>query len=275
MQNTLKTFFLVLILSTFFSVDIYSQFLDPKISVGLLSSDIHESYIEREAEKRHNVNNNAPKIGFYATLSSGVRLYHWLHLELGATYQERLPLEKFTFSDRSSPTGFIGNFSFSKYPTSPQSKGWDEDIYLRFPNFKYAHFELIPTFSFGKKKLKVELGAGIFYGYLLNYPTLQFSEKDFPAFAQFFQSPFNVFGIESYNQHDVGWIPKVSIGYKLGNRCALGISAKSYVSQYSLKSREVHDGLVSKWKRQDNTTWLVYAAGVDFTYDLYPERNKK
>ncbi|GEM_PF-1647398 len=273
MKNTLKTF--VLILSIFFSLNLYSQFLEPKISVGLLSSDIREPYTFREAEKRRNANNNAPKIGFYTTLSSGIKLYRWLHLEFGATYQERLPLEKFTFSDRRSPTGFIGGFSFSGYPTSPQSRLWNEAIYLRFPNFKYVHFELIPTFSFGKKKLKVELGAGVFYGYLLNHRTLQFSEEDFPVHAFFFQPPINVFGIDSYNQHDVGWIPKFSIAYRLNNRYTLGISAKSYISQYSLKSREIHDGLVSKWNRYENTTWLVYAAGIDFTYDLYPVRNIK
>lgn len=275
MKNILKPF--ILISSMIISVNLYSQWLDPKISVGLLSSDIHEPHIIRKIEKSHNVNNNAPKIGFYTTLSSGVRLYRRLHLELGLTYQERLPLEKFTFSDKSSPTGIIFPFSFAGYPTSPQSKLWNEAIYLRFPNFKYAHFELIPTFSFGRKRLKMDLGAGVFYGYLLNYRTLQFSTKDFPAFAFLFRpvGPFNVVGIDSYNQHDVGWIPKVSISYKLSNRYALGISAKSYISQYSLKSREVHDGLVSKWKRDDNTTWLVYAAGIDFTYDLYPQRNAR
>lgn len=49
MKNTLKIF--VFISSIIFSLNSYSQWLDPKISVGLLSSDIHESYIDREVEK--------------------------------------------------------------------------------------------------------------------------------------------------------------------------------------------------------------------------------
>lgn len=270
MKNMLKVF--ILTSSMILSLNLYSQWLDPKISVGLLSSDILEPYIfKREGDKGRNTSVNAPKIGFYTTLSSGVKLYKWLQLELGLTYQERLPLEKFTFRDKSSPTGRTGIFSFASHPTSPQSKRWDEDIFLRFPNFKYIHVELVPTFSFGKERLNVQLGVGVFYGYLLNHRTLQFSAKDFPGYAQFFQPPFNGFGIDSYHPHDIGLIPKISMAHKLGSRYKLGISAKSYISQYSLKTREIHDGLVSKWNRYDNTTWLVYAAGIDFTYDLYSE----
>lgn len=212
--------------------------MPPKISIGLLSSDIHESTPDRESESRRNANDNAGKIGFYTTIGSGIKFYNWLSLEFGISYQERLPLEKFTFVNPGSPPGTNATFTFASYPTSPQSKFWDKNLYLRFPNFKYVHFELIPTFSLGTENLKIELGVGVFYGYLLNHKTLQFSGKDFPNHEIFFGQPFNVTGVDSYNEHDIGWIPKLSISHKLADKFSLGISIKSYISQYGLKRKK-------------------------------------
>lgn len=267
MNNIIKVF--ILIPTILISLNSYGQLIAPKISIGLLSSDIHESEIEREIEKTRNVDNNAAKIGFYVTASSGIKLYNWLNIEFGISYQERLPLEKFTFIGQGSQPGTNTIFSFAGYPTSPQSEGWNEELFLRFPNFKYAHFELIPTFSLGKQDTKVELGLGIFYGYLLNHKTLQFSREDFPAYEDLFRSPFNITdGVkDNYNQHDIGWIPKLSISYKLTDKFSLGISAKSYVSQYALKKQR-SSNLGTKWERQFNTNWIVYAGGIDLTYDL-------
>lgn len=276
--NMFKSLTSILLLNVLFSLNLHSQVLPPKISVGLLSSDIHESEIDRARERRTSTNNNTAKIGFYATVSSGVQVYKWLNLELGVTYQERLPLEKFTFGLQSSGSGVTQPFSLVAYPTSPQSQGWDRNAYLRFPNFRYAHLELIPMVSLAKQRFKMDMGIGVFYGYLLNHQTLQFTKEDFPAHAFLFEpgAPLaNATGVDSYNAHDVGWIPKVAITYQLNNKCALGLSAKSYISQYALKELEVHGAVATKWNRQFNTNWVVYAAGIDFTYDIHHARYKK
>lgn len=250
------------------NLNLYGQLMNPKLSIGILSSDIHESTPNRASEERRNSNNNDSKIGFYTTISSGVKCNNWLSIEFGVSYQERLPLEKFTFINQENTSGVNSIYSIVGYPTSPQSKSWNEALYRRFPNFKYAHLELIPTYSIGKKKSKVEIGFGVFYGYLLNQGELEFSIEDFPTYIMLYGQPANVTGVDRYNKHDIGWIPKIGFSHQITDRMTLGLSFKSYISQYGLKRENEHHYSESRWNRQLNTTWMVYAAGIDVMYDL-------
>ena len=242
-------------------LNLAGQFNQINFSTGIVHSDLHGSPLDIVLEESHGRGDlNSSKIGFHAEVGTSYKLWKWISIEGSLTYQERWPLEIFILSGERS----FGVHTLAKWPSSPQSSGWDSDVYPRFPNFKYLHFDVIPMASFGKK-IRVSSGVGIFYGRLLNHNKLVFGRKDFPYVDWIFEEPFNVSGEVSYNKHDIGWIPKLAINYRISSRWSLGISAKAYVSQFALRRNRFYP---SAWGRSNNANWTAFTGGIELRYIL-------
>jgi hypothetical protein len=246
---------IIIILLSLFSYSVSSQFLQIDLSSGLIQSDIRGGV--------GGINNecNSTKIGWFTSFGIDYKIKRWLKVKCNINYQERKAIEVFTF-----PTGGnlgIGQHSFCKYPTSPQSEIYDPKIYKHFPNFKYSNVELIPHFSLGNR-LRIELGLGAFFGVLLNRNKLLFSKKDLSIYEQpFFAPPFNLFGEVRYQRFDLGLLPMISLSYRVNQRFDLNIQSKYY---YSL--RRLNDTFVESAIKSWNTYWSAYSFGLGISWNL-------
>ena len=236
------------------------------VNLSFIHSDIHGSQSIREGERLRGSVANSPKTGYLLSFGRIQKVWKGFHIDISINYQERLPLEKFVFSTPDPTPGTNGIVTLANIPTSSQSKMWDSGVYNRLPNFKYTHFELIPSYTFGRR-LECSFGLGLFYGRLLNQKKLMFSREDFPQFDFVFQPPFNASNSDSYRKNDIGWIPKIKVTYGINQQLKLGFSSKAYFSEYALKSKPT--GL-SSWGRNATTTWQVFTFGLDIVYILNP-----
>jgi len=184
-----------------------------------------------------------------------------LKVDLGLTYQERIPLEVLPFPLGGVPAGVTGQFVLRKYPTNPQNELFTTGNYLRIPNFKYLTLETIPSITFGKK-LSFSLGVGLFGSVLLNRTQMTITREDLPAAAPLFGPPRNIGDAPVlYHKYDAGWIPKVEIQYQLSEKLKLGVQAKSYQSFVRL-----NDTFVSPRNLYRNMKWVSFAGGVSVQY---------
>ncbi len=257
--------YILTLLTFFFLINrCFSQETSVFYSVGGIYSDLDVSIFEKEGERLRGRESNTGKHSIYNSIGIQRSFANIVRLELAFDYQERFPLEKFTFGVQS---GLGGIHEFSQWPSSPQSILWDSEKHLRFPNFKYFHLELIPMIQFNKK-LSIALGIGIFYGALLNQKELVFGRADFPSVDFLFESPFYVGGEVSYRKNDFGWIPKCSVSLPIKEKIKIGFSCKSYVSESALFANDIG---AEPYGRKQNNTWLVFTYGFEISYLL----NKK
>lgn len=248
----------------------HAQFNSIAITTGAVYSDIQVSLQDQKSPEIKNGNDG--KIGFYANLNTNYRLCKILSIEGGITYQERLPLEIYSFpiGDPDLPPEVTGRHYFTEVPTSSQSDNWNPIEFNRLPNFQYLYAEVIPMATFGKK-VKFSVGLGIFYGYLLNHKSLVFNRQDFPALDFLFNPPFYVYGEDSYFKNDLGWLPNFSFSIPLSKRLSISSSLKSYISQIALKTSTQTD---NKFHRPSNTNWMAVLFGVGLKYDFYRSLHK-
>jgi len=239
-----------------------AQFTSTNITLGPLFSDLSFSVEDKKSEKERNATDNAIKRGWTISIGTRYQFSERISLEGNISYQERLPLEIFVFEGEWS--GLSRNV-IAGFPTSPQSKIWDANKYIRFPNFKYSYFELVPMINFGKNnKIHTAIGVGFFYGYLINHRKLIFRQEHFPSANFFFVSPFDYSGADSYRQHDLGWLPRFTTTFRLKQKLNIKTAVKGYISQIELK-RNTHSQY-SPLNRSQSTNWIAFSfeIGIDF-----------
>ncbi len=256
---TMKIIILLLFLMTALSLDTFAQFFPPKLSFGIQYSDIlsiSETYTDGNTWKR----------GIWGSIGTDYKIFKWVTVQGNITYQERKPLEVFSFPWGDSTMSREGAFqwTFSKYPTSPQSKQFSDPDGLRFiqfPNFKYLGIEIIPLFQFGKK-VEWSVGVGLFSSILLNRDLLVFGKEYFPHQQFAFGPPFYVYGTVSYHRYDYGWMPKISCIYPINAKTKIGLSVKSYQSRVRLNDNFAH----SRSSLVYDMRWTAFLAGLDVQY---------
>lgn len=202
---------------------------------------------------------NPFRYGFWVAANHNLSLKKWLSLDLGITYQERMAMEFFDFTgipDRSAGTHIL----IRDYPSNPQHDFFRIRDLQAFPNFKYLHFEAIPTINFGKK-IKTSIGIGVFTGVLLNKNKTTKTPDDFPEFRDAFEQ-LNVRGIVQYNRFDAGWIPKISCLYYFTENIGMGIELKSYHSLVRMNDNLVDDNYAF------NFFWIAYSGGFSLNYEF-------
>jgi len=180
-------------------------------------------------------------------------------MNLGLSYQERMPLEVFQFPKAGGLTSVAESVIFAKFPSNPQNELFDTGNYLRIPNFKYLTLEAIPSVTFGKK-LSVSLGVGLFGSILLNRTQMAITKEDLPAVEPLFDVKNIVNTPVLYNRFDAGWMPKINMQYAFSQRFSLGLQFKSYQSFVRLNDTFVTPFSIMKWK--------AYAYGLSVQYHL-------
>jgi len=238
------------------NINLSAQSLSPKASFGL-------SYTNFKAPMSVWETGRVWRRGFWGTIETNPRITKWLSIDLGLTYQERMPLEVLPFPLAGVPAGVSGQFVLMKFPTNPQNELFDTGNYLRIPNFKYLTLEAIPSVTFGKK-LSVSLGVGLFGSILLNRTQMTITREDLPAAAPFFGPPRNIGDAPVlYHRYDAGWIPRGEVQYRLSEKLSLGVVVKSYQSFVRL-----NDTFVDPYNLSFNMRWEAYAYGLSVQYHL-------
>jgi len=242
-----------------FSINLSAQINAPEIATGILYADIKT---RDEVWKRGRAWRRGSWISLHSTHQFSKK---WLCLDVGMTYQERNPLEVFSFGLGDSSmqvSGVTSRFSLVEYPTSPQNELFNTDEYIRFPNFKYLNMELIPNITLGKP-VSFTIGIGLFGGILLNKKQTTFTKEDFPKVIELFSSPRNVNGEIRYHKYDYGWMPKIVIRYSISNNIKLGLHLKSYQSLSRL-----NDTFVNTKTMAFNMRWQAFAGGLSLQYSF-------
>lgn len=206
---------------------------------------------------------NPFRYGAWASLGSNLHLkkfkYFDLNLDLGLTYQERMPLEFFTF-ELNPQAGTASFLHIQDYASHPQHEFHEISGFMRFPNFKYLHIEAVPNITFGKK-LKTSIGIGLFGGILVNKKKSTRKPSDFgDRESHLIQR--GVTGNIEYTSFDFGWQPKLSCIYPISEKFSLGIEAKSYHSLVRMNDTAVSD------ERVFNFFWLAYSGGILLVYQF-------
>lgn len=233
-----------------------AQKILPKISFGLLYADVKtrvQSWDEGNPFRR----------GAWITLEQNNKLYKWLHLDFGITYQERTPLEALPFARRNSSTetsGIANIVTLGFYPTNPQNDLFHNSTleYTRFPNFKYLNLEVIPNITLGKT-FSVTIGTGLFAGILLNKKNTTVTKEDLPNEKIFFDEG-HIHGEVLYHKYDYGWIPKIVLTYQINEKINLGILFKTYQSISRLNDTFIFE------QKSLNMRWIAHAGGLSFQY---------
>ena len=256
----MKVNILLIFSLTVLSLDVSAQFSPLKLSLGIQYSDILSHDIDY-------TNGNAWKRGVWGGMGTDYKILNWLAIEGNIAYQERKPLEVFSFpwgdSTGMGKEGYL-TLTFLAYPTSPQSKKFHEPgglRFIQFPNFKYLDVEIIPVFTFGEK-IGWSVGVGLFGGILLNRNLLIFGKEHFTYQQYLFDAPFYASGTVSYHRYDYGWIPKLSCTYPLNKKTKIGVTLKSYQSRVRLNDNFAH----SRSSLYADMRWTAFLAGIDMQY---------
>lgn len=205
---------------------------------------------------------NPYRRGWWSSLLYQKKLKGKLSLQLGLTYQERHPMERFIFIEGFQPAGIGTNVVFRDWPSSPQNEKF-ESIGLefeRFPNFKYLGTEVIPMYTFGQN-LQLSIGVGIFGGVLLNKNEASRHITDF--FVSEEEAERYTSKEVTYTLYDFGWTPKVNINYRINEKIGLGLSFKSYQSISRFNDTSIHE-----FVRSFNQFWRAYHGGISINYTL-------
>lgn len=213
---------------------------------------------------------NPFRYGVWASLGSDFKLikskYFDFNLVLELTYQERIPLEVFTF-EAPSQVGVSSYIEFREYPSNPQNKFYQNLNFPRFPNFKYMHLGCTPTIIFGNK-LKTSIGIGLFSGLLINKNEVMREPSDFVEHEDYLLQS-GVTGNIEYKRFDFGWQPKISCMYQISEKFSLGVEAKSYHSLVRMNDTAVNP------ERVFNFFWVAYAGGVTLQYQFNTTKENK
>lgn len=249
---------ITLLICSFIFTNLSAQKNGPELSFGILNADI-KSFIEYWEK------GNPWRKGAWVSLNQNHKIFKWLHLDTGITYQERMPLEVFTFPFGSGlaegVSGVSTRFTFEKWPSSPQHELFDPEIYVRIPNFKYLNVEIVPNITIGNT-FSVTIGAGLFGGVLLNRDATTITKEDLPYAASFFEpTSYNVYGEVTYHKYDSGFMPKAAIAYKINDKIKVGLMFKSYHSFIRL-----NDTFVEERNLALNMRWVAHAGGLSVQY---------
>jgi hypothetical protein len=208
--------------------------------------------------------------GWWATAESELLSRKFFQLSVGLTYQERPPLEVFPFpagSQAGVPTiQVLGNWPSN--PQNPLFSSFESDgISERFPNFRYLHLEVVPSFRYSVGRFELLAGIGLFGGRLLNQRATTREIDDFGEMAPVLRARKAQSNV-AYTKADFGWLPKVEAFYRINDRLSIGVQAKYYRSIYRLNNT-----LVKGWnERAQNARWQVFAAGLSAQYAVGKER---
>ncbi len=225
---------------------------DTKILVGANYSNI--------TSKRPAYENVNPfRYGWLISANQNIQLKKVVNLNIGITYQEKMPLEFFEFK-MATQAGTSSFLVFEEYPSNPQNRFYNEENFIRFPNFKYLNLEVVPNITLGNR-IKTSFGVGLFGGVLLNKNEVTREQSDFVGFKDMFEQ-LGVEGNVEYTRLDFGWIPKIECNYSINDKIGIGIQLKSY---YSFS--RVNDTLIDVI-RPFNLFWVSYAGGVSFQYNF-------
>ena len=249
---------IILLILTFIFINIHAQKNVPEISFGILNANIKTFIVDWNR-------GSAWRKGAWVSLNQNHKIYKWLHLDTGLTYQERMPLEVFTFhwgwGLGEGVSGVSARFTYGKWPTNPQNEKFDsDDRYVRFPNFKYLNVEMVPNITIGNT-FSFTIGAGLFGGVLLNRKENTITKEYFPTAASDFGPPNNVNGEVTYHRYDSGFMPKVAINYKINDKIKVGLQFKSYHSFIRL-----NDTFVTERNLALNMRWIAHAGGLSMQY---------
>jgi hypothetical protein len=212
---------------------------------------------------------NPFRYGVWASCGSNLQLneykYFNFNLDLRLTYQERMPLEFFTF-EAGTQVGVPTFIHIQDYASHPQHEFHEISGFDRFPNFKYLHIEAVPNISFGKT-LKTSIGIGLFGGLLINKNETIREPSDFGELEDYLTQ--STTGNVEYTRFDFGWQPKISCVYQVNKKISLGVDIKSY---YSLV--RMNDTIVDE-ERVFNFFWVAYAGGISVQYQLNTTKENK
>jgi hypothetical protein len=225
---------------------------------------IHRYSLKSDFEDGIYEKSNKPKVSSWTGVGIEIPLVKRLRLNFNINYQERYPLEVFVFptGDPVNPSNFEQIWVFAEWPTSPKSKKFEEPLFVRFPNFKYFNLEIIPTYKLSKK-IPVEVGMGLFGGYLLNQKqvTIKATKEYFPSTDLFFGPPNYVHGEVKYHKISLGFVPKIGFYVPLmKNKVEVGANFKYYHSLVRM-----NDNFVESSKKY-NVFWKVFLANFSVRY---------
>ena len=256
MKNKLFKSVTVLVFACIFN-NLSAQKNAPELSFGILNADIKTVIINWR-------DGNTWRKGAWVSLNQNHKIYKWLHLDTGITYQERMPLEVFTFhwawEFNQEISGVSNRYTLGKWPTNPQNEKFDPSMYVRFPNFKYLNLEIIPNITIGDT-FSITIGAGLFTGVLLNRKATTVTKENFPIVASLFGPPHNLSGEVTYHRYDSGFIPKAAIAYKINDKIKVGLRFKSYHSFIRLNDTFVTENALGL-----NMRWVAHAGGLSVQY---------
>lgn len=245
------------------SSSIFGQtFNNIRISSGI-------SYANVTSKSPVNEGVNPFRYGVWTSLGGNLKFKKFRHfnfnLDLGLTYQERMPLEFFTF-EAGTQIGVPTFIHIQDYASHPQHKFHEVSGFDRFPNFKYLHIEAVPNITFGKK-LKTSVGIGLFGGRLINKNEVTRKPSDFGELENYLTQ--STTGNVEYTGFDFGWQPKVSCMYQINEKLNLGVEAKSYHSLVRMNDTDVNT------ERVFNLFWVAYTGGIILQYELNTTKENK
>lgn len=184
-------------------------------------------------------------------------------LNLSISYQERIPLELFAYSHGISGGVQIGTV-LSDWPTNPQNPLFDDEFYgIRFPNFKYLHLDVVPTFKVGQI-VKLKVGIGPFFGILLNKEETTVTRALFNSRLHSIFNELQSDIISEYTRIDVGLVPKINVDYQINSKCYISLQSSYYLSLRRLNNTLVNRKVFLK----NNMKWRAITVGLGFGYKI-------
>jgi hypothetical protein len=253
----------IISLFIFYSSNIFGQKLNNvHLSSGVLYANV-------TSKSPANEGLNPFRYGAWVSLGSNLQFkefrYFNFNLDLGLTYQERMPLEFFTF-EAGTQVGVPTFIQIQDYASHPQHQFHEVSGFDRFPNFKYLHIEAVPNISFGKT-LKTSIGVGLFSGILINKNETIREPSDFGELEDYLSQ--STTGSVEYTRFDFGWQPKISCMYQISEKFSLGVEAKSYHSLVRMNDTAVNS------ERVFNFFWVAYAGGITLQYQFNTTKENK
>ncbi len=242
------------------------------INAEKLISDIEDGMTEEETQF-YGMDLNLPKKTYSINGQLKVDLFKdMVHLLVHFGYDERKALEIFNFDggSTSAGTGIGSTWTLGGVPTSPQNPKFAEfnkplNEFAHFPNFKYLTTSFVPSFEYGYKRFRANVGVGIFYDVLLNQNDLVFGREWFPWTDFIFEEPFNVSGEISYNKIDFGYVYQGGLSFRISDRFKLVGTVKYLKSKSNLDFRS-NLVIFQQWRIQK------YGIGIEYVFHIDKEK---
>lgn len=210
-------------------------------------------------------------------VSVGANFNIWkerLNVRTNLFYNERKALEFFTFRVEGTPDleqfPFLSRrFTLRAWPTSPQSELFFNENhrhpFIHFPNFKYLHFEIIPTYNFfiGEKWM-TQVGIGISGGILLNRAENTLGRDYFLPFESLFEEG-HIVGEVEYHRYDANVVGNIGVRYRISDPLSIGVSSGIHHSFINLDDN-------FRESRAQIVKWLLITPSIDLIYHLKKHR---